>query len=168
MLRVTNTNKILEERSVFKMSNSKKFHVLRGTNFGMYEKERALYVNLQKRVKQGKAKICENFKDMIYLIKFIRKLPKYQEWLNSNNQYGFNCDTDEYNETSVYFGKIKTTDKGYARINKYTKKVEYFSSQSELTDVTGYCSPKLLKHIKSGEPLDGYYICYIKDLHKFI
>jgi hypothetical protein len=150
------------------MSNSKKFHVLRGTNFGMYEKERALYVNLQKRVKQGKVKICENFKDMIYLIKFIRKLPKYQEWLNSVREYGFNCDTDEYSEETVYFGKIKTTDKKYARVHMRTHKVEYFDSQYELIDVTGYADVTLAKYRKLEEPLDGYFICYAQDVYKFI
>lgn len=148
--------------------SKEKFHVLKGTNFGLYNKERQLWKNVLNRAKQGKIKICDNFHDVQYFVTLIRKLPNYKEWLNSNKKYGFNSDTDEYNEDTVYFGKIKTTDKSYARIHKRTRKVEYFSSQSELMDTTGYCDLTLAKYRKLEEPLDGYYICYADDVYKFI
>ena len=148
--------------------SKEKFHVLKGTNFGLYNKERQLWKNILNRAKQGKIKICDNFNDVQYFVTLIRKLPNYKEWLNSNRKYGFNSDTDEYSEDTVYFGKLKTTDKGYARIHKRTRKVEYFSSQSELIDATGYCDITLAKYRKLEEPLDGYYICYAKDIYKFI
>lgn len=148
--------------------SKEKFHVLKGTNFGLYNKERQLWKNILNRAKQGKIKICDNFNDVQYFVTLIRKLPNYKEWLNSNRKYGFNSDTDEYSEDTVYFGKLKTTDKGYARIHKRTRKVEYFNNQSELIDITGYCDITLAKYRKLEEPLDGYYICYAKDIYKFI
>lgn len=148
--------------------SKEKFHVLKGTNFGLYNKERQLWKNILNRAKQGKIKICDNFHDVQYFVTLIRKLPNYKEWLNSNKKYGFNSDTDEYNEDTVYFSIYYSSCKKYARVHKRTRKVEYFNSQSELIDTTGYCDLTLAKYRKLEEPLDGYYICYADDVYKFI
>ena len=150
--------------------SKEKFHVLRGTNFGLYEKEGALWKNTINRAKAGKIKLCEKFYDVQYFVKLIRTLPNYKEWLNSNRKYGFNSDTDEYNEDTVYFGKLRTkpADKKHARVHRRTHKVEYYEDRFELADVMGYVPDTISKYRKSEEPLDGYFICFAQDVYKFI
>lgn len=143
-------------------------------DFLYYQKEKELYENVKKRVKNGFLNISEEYlANKKVFIEMVRTLRGYDGWLNNKNTYRF-CQNGE----ELYFTKNKSLIKSEpkrrgkprpcAKINKFTKKVEYFDTVTDLVEDMGYDVTWVYKHLSKDRTLDGFYLCYENEVDEIL
>ena len=132
-------------------------------NFQCYKKEYDLLQKVKLRVKKGKFHLDKKYlDDIVEFVKLIRTLKNYDLWLQTKHIYSLQQSNEE-----LYFLKGKFI-RPCAKINKFTKKVEYFLSVADLVEDMGYDITWVYKHLSKDRTLDGFYLCYENEVDEIL
>ena len=138
-------------------------------DFLYYKKERQLFGNTKIRIKNGTLYVNEKYlKNLKVFIEKVRTLEYYQEWLNRDDYTLYN------NDEELFFGEKRLSyingrcHKSCAKINKFTKKVDYFDTVTDLVEDMGYDVTWIYKHLSKDKTLDGFYLCYEKEIDEIL
>ena len=146
--------KIVEKKKVVR---KKKYE-----DFQFCNKESQLFYHTKKRVVNNTLKLDEKYlTDKKTFIELIRTLENYDEWLNSCGSYILESCNDE-----LLF--CLRSSKPCAKINRYTKKVTYFTSISELSEDVGYSKPIVNKTMNTLNHRDGFYYCHADKVEEIL
>lgn len=163
-----NYNEWLETNQIYKLiiNNEKLFFISKTTSkygdFQFHNKERQLFYYTKKRVEQTDFSIKEEYlSDMKVFIELIRTLENYDEWLSSCGSYNLESCNDE-----LLF--CLKASKPCAKINRYTKKVTYFTSVGELSEDVGYCETSVWTTMNTLNHRDGFYYCHADKVEEIL
>ena len=134
-------------------------------DFYYYRKERDLWRTANKRFEQGKLNIDRaTVRSLKKFVELIRTLTNYDNWFKGTRTDKKYKLTNLGNDLVFMLGASKPC----AKINKYTKEVEYFFTVEELAEDVMYCREHMPYLIKHRELRDGYYFCYAGDVNEIL